>query len=76
MAQSSTIIRVMASAISVANRAGTIIRDIMAKGDLGIVEKVSSVHINRRTQNIIDQIALFRPRTTYRPKLIAWLRPA
>lgn len=36
----STVIRVMASAISVANRAGDIIRDIMAKGDLGIVEKV------------------------------------
>lgn len=38
--QAALILRVMASSIAVANRAGTIIRDIMSKGDLGIVEKV------------------------------------
>lgn len=40
MAQTSVIMKVMASAISVANRAGIIIRDVMAKGDLGIIDKV------------------------------------
>lgn len=42
MAQSALILRVMASSIAVANHAGTIIREIMHKGDLNIVEKVSS----------------------------------
>lgn len=40
MAQHSLIMKIMASSISVANRAGGIIRDVMRKGDLGIVEKV------------------------------------
>lgn len=35
----------MASAITVANRAGLIIRDVMAKGDLGIVEKVRTHYL-------------------------------
>lgn len=42
MAQSSVLIKVMASAISVANRAGIIIRDVLAKGDLGVVDKVKT----------------------------------
>lgn len=42
--QAALILRVMASSIAVANRAGKIIRDVMSKGDLGIVEKVSRVH--------------------------------
>ncbi|XP_046401412.1 3'(2'),5'-bisphosphate nucleotidase 1 isoform X2 [Ischnura elegans] len=33
------ILRVVATSVNVANRAGEIIRDIMSKGDLGIVEK-------------------------------------
>lgn len=35
--------RIMASSISIANRAGKIIRDIMNNGELGIVEKVSKL---------------------------------
>lgn len=33
------VMRIVASSIQIANRAGRIIRDVMAKGDLGIVEK-------------------------------------
>ncbi|CAK1583705.1 unnamed protein product [Parnassius mnemosyne] len=33
------IVRLLASSVSVANRAGKIIRDVMSKGELGIVEK-------------------------------------
>ncbi|XP_047505444.1 3'(2'),5'-bisphosphate nucleotidase 1 isoform X1 [Pieris napi] len=33
------IVRLLASSVSVANRAGKIVRDIMSKGELGIVEK-------------------------------------
>lgn len=34
------IVRLLASSVSVANRAGKIVRDVMSKGELGIVEKV------------------------------------
>jgi 3'(2'), 5'-bisphosphate nucleotidase len=34
------IVRLMASSVTAANRAGKIIRDIMSQGELGIVEKV------------------------------------
>lgn len=34
------IIKLLASSVSVANRAGKIVRDVMSKGELGIVEKV------------------------------------
>lgn len=33
--------RLVASAYSIANKAGTIVRKVMAGGDLGIVEKVA-----------------------------------
>ncbi|CAH0690224.1 unnamed protein product [Spodoptera exigua] len=33
------IVRLLASSVSVANRAGKIVRDVMSKGELGIVEK-------------------------------------
>lgn len=36
----SLVMRVMASSITIANRAGHIIRDVMSNGELGIVEKV------------------------------------
>lgn len=32
--------RVMANSITIANQAGKIIRDIMSKGELGIIDKV------------------------------------
>lgn len=34
------IVRLLASSVSVAGRAGKIVRDVMSKGELGIVEKV------------------------------------
>lgn len=41
MAQSSPLLlRLIASSVSAANRAGKIIRDVMTQGDLAIVEKV------------------------------------
>lgn len=42
MAQSAPlIIRLLASSVTAASRAGKIVRDVMSKGELGIVEKVS-----------------------------------
>lgn len=41
MAQSAPLlIRLVATSVLAANRAGKIVRDVMSKGDLGIVEKV------------------------------------
>lgn len=39
----SLILRLLASSVRVADRAGNIVRDIMSKGDLGIVDKVKTV---------------------------------
>lgn len=36
------IVRLLASSVSVAGRAGKIVRDVMSKGELGIIEKVRS----------------------------------
>lgn len=42
MAQGTALIcRLLASSVSVAHRAGKIIRDVMQKGDLGIIDKVN-----------------------------------
>lgn len=38
------IVRLLASSVSVAGRAGKIVRDVMSKGELGIVEKVCSTY--------------------------------
>lgn len=38
--RTSLVLRLIASSVVVANRAGKIIRDIMSRGELGIVEKV------------------------------------
>jgi len=35
--------RLLASSVSVAHKAGNIIRDVMQKGDLGIIDKVNIV---------------------------------
>lgn len=35
------IVRLLASSVSVAHRAGKIVRDVMSKGELGIIEKVA-----------------------------------
>lgn len=44
MAQTAPLIlRLLASSVTTANRAGKIIRDIMSKGDLGIVDKVNQL---------------------------------
>lgn len=49
MADKSLILRLMASSVTVANRAGKIIRDIMSRGELGIVEKVINHNANKST---------------------------
>lgn len=42
MAQGPALVcRLLASSVSVAHKAGKIIRDVMQKGDLGIIEKVN-----------------------------------
>ena len=37
------VMRIAAASVAVANRASQIIRDVMKKGELGIVEKVNSL---------------------------------
>lgn len=39
------IVRLLASSVSVAGRAGKIVRDVMSKGELGIIEKVRIIFI-------------------------------
>lgn len=41
MAQSALLLRLVSSSVVTANIAGKIVRDVMNKGDLGIVDKVS-----------------------------------
>lgn len=42
MAQGQALVcRLLASSVSVAHKAGKIIRDVMQKGDLGIIDKVN-----------------------------------
>jgi hypothetical protein len=41
------IVRLLASSVAVAGRAGKIVRDVMSKGDLGIVEKVCFYELYR-----------------------------
>lgn len=59
MAHSSPLIlRLIASSVTAANRAGKIIRDIMSRGDLGIVEKVSFLlfyHMCVTSLNLLTQ---------------------
>jgi len=54
---SSTITQVLASSVAIADRAGEIVRDIMKKGDLGIVEKTGAddlqTQADRSAQNCI-----------------------
>lgn len=38
------VLRLLAASVNVTSRAGAIIRDILSKGDLGIIEKVSECH--------------------------------
>lgn len=52
-----TIMRLMALSINTAKRAGSIIRDVMQKGNLGIVEKVCSPKWN--TYLALDKCFLF-----------------
>ena len=40
MSQSSVLMRVMASGVKVVEQAAEVVRNIMASGDLGIVDKV------------------------------------
>jgi hypothetical protein len=57
MAQSAPLIlHLVASSITAVNRAGKIIRDVMSKGDLGIVEKVGRrVHYLQSTMYAISR---------------------
>merc|ERR1719500_2031003 len=67
---SSTILtQVLASSVAIADRAGEIVRDIMTKGDLGIVEKTGKddlqTQADRSAQNcIIASLAKQFPKLT------------
>ena len=45
MAAAPVLLRLISSSIAIANHAGNIIRDVMTKGELGIVEKVAIYYI-------------------------------
>lgn len=46
MAQRAALIcRLLASSVSISHKAGKIIRDVMQKGDLGIIDKVKIIYI-------------------------------
>ena len=49
------ILRLVSSSVCIAQRAGKLIRDILKKGDLGIVEKASLTN-----KNFSQQLALVR----------------
>lgn len=74
MAQTQTplIMRILAASIQVANRAGTIIRDVMHKGELGIVEKVnfalkSLTPGHNKFVSTFSQKMIFKQRLTDQP---------
>ncbi|GLV40635.1 uncharacterized protein CBL_04438 [Carabus blaptoides fortunei] len=68
MAESPLILRLIASSVTAANRAGKIIRDIMSRGDLGIVEKAKNdlqTEADRSAQRcIIASLSLQFPSVT------------
>lgn len=39
------LIRLVSSSVAIANRAGVLIRDVLKKGELGIVNKVNIYHV-------------------------------
>lgn len=45
MASAPLLLRVVANSVSITHKVGNIVRDIMKKGDLGIVDKVSDLVI-------------------------------
>lgn len=51
MAASPLAMRIIASSILIANRAGNIIRDVMNNGELGIVEKVKLSNFKYRSKS-------------------------
>lgn len=63
MAESSLILRLIASSVTAANRAGKIIRDIMSRGDLGIVEKVRN---NLSSKKLTKLVFVFRLKMIYK----------
>ncbi|XP_020837900.1 3'(2'),5'-bisphosphate nucleotidase 1 isoform X1 [Phascolarctos cinereus] len=48
------LIRLVASAYSIAQKAGMIVRSVMAGGDLGIVEKTSSVDLQTKADRLVQ----------------------
>ncbi|XP_031793251.1 3'(2'),5'-bisphosphate nucleotidase 1 isoform X2 [Sarcophilus harrisii] len=55
MASSPTVlIRLVASAYSIAQKAGVIVRNVMAGGDLGIVEKTSSIDLQTKADRLVQ----------------------
>ena len=47
------LLRLVSSSVAIANRAGRIIRDIMSKGELGIVEKVGSAFVRSSVRTYV-----------------------
>ena len=56
------ITRLVATSVSIANRAGRIVRDILSKGDLGIVEKVGIVDNQWKSDMWIMNVVAFERR--------------
>uniref|UniRef100_A0A5F8GCB6 3'(2'),5'-bisphosphate nucleotidase 1 n=1 Tax=Monodelphis domestica TaxID=13616 RepID=A0A5F8GCB6_MONDO len=82
MASSPTVlIRLVASAYSIAQKAGMIIRNVMAGGDLGIVEKTSSIDLQTKADrlaqmSICSSLARKFPKLTIiGEELVVWVDP-
>ncbi|KAF6073105.1 3'(2'), 5'-bisphosphate nucleotidase 1 [Phyllostomus discolor] len=82
------LMRLVASAYSIAQKAGAIVRRVIAEGDLGIVEKTCATDLQTRADrlaqlSICSSLALLRkslqligPDTEEMPKLLDFVQPA
>ena len=61
------LLRLVSSSVAIANRAGRIIRDIMSKGELGIVEKVGFALVRSSVRTYVrrNSSALSELKRTY-----------
>lgn len=69
----SLLMKVISSSITSATRAGLIIRDVMKKGELGIVDKVRKL-ISISLISRLKPLTHFRESMIYKPKQIVQLR--
>ncbi|XP_047376616.1 3'(2'),5'-bisphosphate nucleotidase 1 isoform X3 [Sciurus carolinensis] len=82
MASSHTVLmRLVASAYSIAQKAGTIVRRVIAEGDLGIVEKTSATDLQTKADRLVQMSICsslarkFPKLTIIGEELVVWVDP-